>query len=165
MRLQYGVSLIEVLVTLVILQVGLLAMLAAQTFSLRQVQDALQRTQAVALTRGLFNDIQANPHLLPAIGTHLTLHADIPAAAKCGPNQPCTGTQLAGLQINSIINRLRPETGISLRQPALCLQQHSAGLELSVSWQQRTLKQAGPAGQCQPGSGRSAFAVPGGHGE
>jgi type IV pilus assembly protein PilV len=161
MRLQHGFSLVEVLVTLLILKLGLLGILAAQTQSLRHLQDAIQRTQAVALASSVFNDIRANRHLSDAIGPHLTLQTELPAAPACNPQMSCTPAQLATAQLNGILSRLQPDSGIRLVKPALCLLQ-GASLQLSISWQQRLTAPERGVRPCAAAVGRAAFSVQGG---
>lgn len=57
---QRGVSLIEVLVTVVILSVGLLGVAAMQAFSLQSGQAAFQRTQATTIAYEISDQLRAN---------------------------------------------------------------------------------------------------------
>jgi type IV pilus assembly protein PilV len=161
MRLQHGFSLVEVLVTLLILKIGLLGVLAAQTLSLRQLHDAVQRTQAVAVTNSIFSELQANRQLAASIGAQLNLHAELPADPVCTAPLSCNAAQMATAQLYNMLAYLQPSAGSRLHDPALCLQQHASGLSVSISWQQRAAlpERAQP---CQASAGRSAFAVQGG---
>lgn len=161
MRLQHGFSLVEVLITLLILKVGLLGVLAAQTLSLRQLQDAIQRTQAVALSNGLFSEIQSNPRLAELIGPQLTLHSELPAAPDCTLETRCNAGQLAAAQLSDWFDSLQTSAGSGLYNPVFCLQSQGGLLRLAVSWQQRATEQA-PTTGCEASAGRSAFAVQGG---
>lgn len=58
---QRGLTLIEVLVTLLILSVGMLGVAALQLTSMRGTQDAYFQTQAVALARQIVGAMRANP--------------------------------------------------------------------------------------------------------
>ena len=60
MRLQHGFTLTEVLVTLLVLNIGLLGVLATQTLALKQVRDAIHRTRALALGNALLQEMQLN---------------------------------------------------------------------------------------------------------
>lgn len=57
---QRGVTLIEVLVTVVILSVGLLGVAAMQAFSLQSGQAAFQRTQATTIAYEISDQLRAN---------------------------------------------------------------------------------------------------------
>jgi type IV pilus assembly protein PilV len=161
MRLQHGFSLLEVLITLLIIKVGLLGVLAAQTLALRQVQDAVQRTQAVAVSAGVFSELQANHGLTDIIAPQLTLRSVIPVAPKCTALTNCNMTQLATVQLHTLLDQLRPSTGISLTEPLLCLQQDAGAVQLQLSWQQRAATTRAAA-TCNTVAGRSAFTVKGG---
>lgn len=159
MRLQYGFSLIEVLVTLLVLKVGLLGILSAQTVALRQVHDATQRTQAVALSYALFNELRANQSLSTAVGQRITRYTELPAVNVCTPAAPCSASQLADAQLQHLFSRLQPQQGAGLYEAEFCLQSQGASVRLDVSWQQRA-HTAEPAGQsCTAGAGRNGFIV------
>ncbi|MCM2132213.1 type IV pilus modification protein PilV [Larsenimonas rhizosphaerae] len=57
---QRGFSLLEVLVTLVVVSIGLMGAVALQVSSLRASDAALQRTRATLLAEGMIERIQAN---------------------------------------------------------------------------------------------------------
>lgn len=158
MRLQHGFSLVEVLVTLLILKVGLLGVLAAQTFSLRQLQDAIQRTQAVALSHSLLSEVRANPHLTALLESQITRQFELPSDPTCNVEQVCTAEQVAAMQLNSWAYSLLTSAGASLFNPAFCLQQQGSAIQLAVSWQQRSTNSPAIAG-CEATTGRSAFVV------
>lgn len=162
MRLQHGFSLVEVLVTLLILKVGLLGVLATQALTLRQLQGAIQRTHAVALSNSLFNEMRANRRLVDIIGPQLTLQSEIPVAPDCGPDAACNAEQMAAAQLHQWFGQLQPASGVSLTAAEFCLQQLGDTLRLNVSWQQRAQAAAGNTAPCQGGAGRSGFAVQGG---
>lgn len=56
-----GATLIEVLVAVLILAIGLLGVAALQAAALRNGQSALERTQAVVQSYGMFDAMRANP--------------------------------------------------------------------------------------------------------
>jgi type IV pilus assembly protein PilV len=58
---QHGFSLIEVLVTLVLVAIGILGMVALQGRSIQYTQDAVQRNVAVTLVNDLTEIIRSNP--------------------------------------------------------------------------------------------------------
>ncbi len=59
-----GFSLIEVLVTLVLVAIGVLGMVALQGRSIQYTQDAVQRNSAVSLVNDLTEVIRSNPEAL-----------------------------------------------------------------------------------------------------
>ena len=58
---QSGISLVEVIVTILILSIGLLGMAALQNTSLKLAYDSYLRTQASFLAYDLIDRIRANP--------------------------------------------------------------------------------------------------------
>lgn len=160
MRLQHGFSLVEVLVTLLVLKVGLLGVLSAQILALKQVQDALQRTQAVALASGLLSDIQSNRQLAAAIGPQFTLTSELPPVSVCNHVVSCTAEQLAVNQLTSWINVQQSAAAAGLIEPTFCVQQTVDAIELRISWLQRAFAADVPAG-CQLAAGRGLLQVQG----
>lgn len=159
MRLQHGFTLTEVLVTLLVLNIGLLGVLAAQTLALKQVRDATYRTQALALGNALVQEMQSNSALANVIGTRLHLQSEIPAAPECSPTQPCTAGQVAAVQLQQWFELLKPEAGAPLPEAEFCLQQSAGAVSLAVSWRSVSQTQQGRAQGCQPGAGRSHFVI------
>ncbi|PKM24890.1 MAG: type IV pilus modification protein PilV [Gammaproteobacteria bacterium HGW-Gammaproteobacteria-13] len=64
MKKQYGFSLIEVLVTLVLVTTGILGMISMQGRSIQYTHDSAQRNAAVDLSNQLVEIMRANPQLL-----------------------------------------------------------------------------------------------------
>jgi len=76
-RLQQGVSLLEVLISIVVLSVGLLGYAGLQTLSMKNNTSAFQRSQATILTYDIVDRMRANrPNLanynvgMAAVGTY-----------------------------------------------------------------------------------------------
>jgi type IV pilus assembly protein PilV len=61
LKKQQGVSLLEVLVSVLVLGIGLLGVAALQTSSMRNTNSSLERTMAVILTDTLAELLRANP--------------------------------------------------------------------------------------------------------
>lgn len=66
-RAQRGVSLIEVLVSLLIVTVGMLGAVALQATALRNNQGSFERTQTSILTQGIFDAMRTN---LPGVSAN-----------------------------------------------------------------------------------------------
>lgn len=86
---QSGFSLIEVLITLVVLGVGLLGLALLQTMNLRYTQSAHQRTLAVNLASELLDTMRANRSLIATYAMDATNFASVT------PN-PGTGCAMQG---------------------------------------------------------------------
>lgn len=93
---QQGTTLIEILISLLILAVGLLGMAGLQTVSLRNTQSAYQRTQATILSNDVVERIRAN--LQGAEAGNYNGNAGTVNAA-CNTVAGCTPAQLAGNDI------------------------------------------------------------------
>ncbi len=65
-RRQSGLSMIEVLVTLVLISVGVLGMVALQSRTIQYTQDSVQRNVAATLANDLIELMRAMPDGLPA---------------------------------------------------------------------------------------------------
>lgn len=158
MQYKNGFSLVEVLITLLILKVGLLGVLASQTLALKQLQNAIQRTQAVLLASSVVTDLQANPSLATMLTAPLNNESTPPAAAICDEEQVCSDEQLAGNQIAAWLLRIRSTDSSYLNAPAICVSQSEAGAEVTISWLQRESDPNVTHG-CEPVSGRSWLTV------
>lgn len=92
-----GFSLIEVLVTLVLISIGLLGMVALQGRSIQYTQDSVQRTTAAMLANDLVEMIRAKPDGLPAnSGFYKAAGTAMPAMpASCTPMPNSAADQLA----------------------------------------------------------------------
>jgi type IV pilus assembly protein PilV len=67
-----GATMIEVLVSLLILSIGLLGMVGLQTSSLRNTQSAYFRTQATVMAEDIMERMRANPQAVRAGAYHAT---------------------------------------------------------------------------------------------
>ncbi|MBV2129454.1 prepilin-type N-terminal cleavage/methylation domain-containing protein [Arsukibacterium indicum] len=163
MQLQQGFSLLEVLITLLILKLGLLGVLAGQTLALQYVIDATQRTNAVALSAVLVQDLAAslnNNH--PAFTLELTpaSPAEVPV---CSATAICSSAELRDYQLGrwQQLWQQSMTTGATapLFDPQFCLQFADNSLQLRASWQQRANAESTTSISCEPGPGRSALAL------
>lgn len=85
-----GFSLLEVLISMVVLSIGLLGIAGLQATSKRTSYEALQRTTAVMLTRDIIERMRTNPDQIAAyngtVDTTTITHNDC-SAATCTPAQ------------------------------------------------------------------------------
>jgi len=93
---QGGATLIEVLISLLILSVGLLGMTGLQTVSLRNTQSAYLRTQASIASNDIVERIRANLQGVEANSYDANAGA---ATAACNTIAGCTAGQLAANDI------------------------------------------------------------------
>ena len=154
MRLQHGSSLVEVLVTLLILSVGLLGSLASQTVAIKQLQDAIARTQALTVANSFLQEYAANNALFTVSGSHLTSHSELPVSPLCNVAGACTATQLAASQLQQLMSE---SSDVWSRLPAadLCLNQQGNALAVSISWNKHSANVTPEAGSCAARAGRS----------
>lgn len=154
MRLQHGSSLVEVLITLLILSVGLLGSLAAQTVAVKQLQDAIARTLAMTVANSLIQEYAANNALFTVSGSYLNAHSELPVSPVCNAAGACTATQLAASQLQPLMSA---SSDVWSRLPAadLCLSQQGNSLAVSISWNKHSANVAAEAGSCAASIGRS----------
>lgn len=95
--IQYGFSLIEVLVTLVLVSVGVLGMVALQARTIQYTQDSEQRNAAATLANDLVELMRAMPSGLPASsGFYKAKGATFPDKPNsCTPLPNSTAQQLS----------------------------------------------------------------------
>ncbi|TXT27358.1 MAG: type IV pilus assembly protein PilV [Gallionellaceae bacterium] len=108
--LQRGFSMLEILITLVIVAIALLGTAGLQVYAMRMGHGGQLRTQAVFLASDIAERMEANK-VAAVAGNYAVAAASSPsaAAADCGA-VPCSGAALAGYDIsqweNSIANLL-----------------------------------------------------------
>lgn len=151
---QQGMTLVEVLVTLLILKVGLLTVLAAQLQALRLTTDALQTTTAVALARDI----------LPQLSSfHTTTDTALDVLPEAGM-PPCASGCVDGDYRQHLLARWQQQWSTDsgyglLLAPAFCLQQQAGHIRLQASWQQRSALSLASQ-HCGGGPGRAGLQVP-----
>ena len=84
-----GVTLLEVMISLIVLSIGLLGLAGLQTVSLQFSTSAYYRTQATALAYGLADRMRAGREAALADAYNAAFLAPAPA---CDPNAPAGGT-------------------------------------------------------------------------
>ena len=98
---QRGLTLIEVLVTLIILSVGLLGLAGLQANAKRSSHQAHQRTMATQLVDGMIERIRANPSAAADYHTGRSsplgdgARGDDAPTPDCSKNSTCSAAQLA----------------------------------------------------------------------
>ncbi|WP_213996742.1 type IV pilus modification protein PilV [Arsukibacterium sp.] len=162
MQLQRGLSLLEVLITLLILKLGLLGVLAGQTLALQYVIDATQRTTAVALSATLVQELAATLNNHPPFTLELNSDslAELP---DCSADVLCSATELRDYQLGRWQqlwqNSLASGAAAPLFAPQFCLQFADDNLQLQAGWQQRANADSAASIGCEPGAGRSGLAL------
>lgn len=136
MTRQAGVTLVEVLITLLILKLGLLGVLAAQLQALRLVSDATQHTTALALSRQIH--LQLSPIYQSRMPQNLTIDQPV-SALVCDAASPCTAVQFEQYLIARWQEQYLTASGTGLLyEPQFCLKRQQGMLNITASWQART---------------------------
>lgn len=96
-KTENGFSMIEVLVTLLLVSVGVLGMVAMQTRTIQYTQDSVQRNVAMTLANDLAEMMRAMPTGLPeSSGFYKAADANFPSKPdKCSPLPSTASAQLA----------------------------------------------------------------------
>jgi type IV pilus assembly protein PilV len=96
---QAGFSLIEVLVTVVVLAIGLLGLAGLQINGLRYTHSAYFRSQATILAEDILDRMRANRAAAEA-GNYIIGIGTSPGTASCeGTSANCTSDQMAGADL------------------------------------------------------------------
>lgn len=150
---QNGFSLIELLVTVVIFSVGLLAVAGLQTVSKKATFEAMQRTTATQVASGLLDDMRANgPGLTTYVATGQIGQNSVTGVSlnDCkNLNKPCTADKFAMRDLGyweTLLDggmEVGPAGGVGgLVSPAACIAgpvDGSAGVYMvSVAWRGTT---------------------------
>ncbi len=95
MKRTLGFSMIEILITLLLVTIGVLGMVAMQNRTITHTQDSVQRNAAAALANDLLELIRSQPTGLPATsGFYKAAGAAFPAVGGAGcANTPATAQQ------------------------------------------------------------------------
>ena len=97
----FGFSLLEVLIALLVLTVGLLDMANLQGQSISNSYNAHLRTQATALARNIIDRMRANrDQAIIADAYHTNFHANPPTTTMgCNALSPCSSDQMAAFDL------------------------------------------------------------------
>lgn len=152
-----GFSMIEILVTLLLLTVGILGMLALQGRTLSYTQDSIQRNTAAALANDLMELIRANPAGLPASsGFYKASGSAFPDLPNSCANTSITSSEQLACWADRASRLLPGASGLLTSDfyicrtttPGTCASAGSA-VEIQVAW---TTK----AGECLEGTDNSS---------
>lgn len=155
MAQQRGATLIEVLITLLILKVGLLGALAGQLLALKVVTDASQRTTAVALSHEITEQLAAFSNLATS-----NFSANDPVNMPfCNAAAPCTYQDSRQYLVARWQQKWQSaQSGYGLLfAPEFCLQQQAGQIELAASWRQHAAMAISQGQACTASPGRSAL--------
>lgn len=155
MAQQRGATLIEVLITLLVLKIGLLGALAGQLLALKVVTDASQRTTAVALSHEITEQLAAFSNLAAS-----SFSANDPVNTPfCSAAAPCSYQDSRQYLVARWQQKWQSDQyGYGLLfAPEFCLQQQAGQIELMVSWQQHAAITSSQGRACAATAGRSAL--------
>lgn len=128
MRLQQGISLLEVLLAVLLLKVSVLGALAGQLHARQMVIEATQRTQAAAMAADWLNRMQASGHSF----------SQIAPSPECTASSPCPPESLASW-LHQQWQHQWWHSSAALAQGGYCSQQQAGGTEFVVYWYGRQL--------------------------
>ena len=130
MRLQQGISLLEVLIAVLLLKVSVLGALSGQLYARQLVIEATQRTQATAMAADWLNRMQAAGS--PNVALPSPPVADCLAASPCDPADAATWLhqQWQSQWFNS---------PFSLAQADYCSAIAGEELSITIHWHSRQL--------------------------
>ena len=143
-RHQRGASLLEVMISVLILAIGLLGIAAMQATALRNTQGSLERSQAVIQSYAILDSMRANRAVALAGGYNLPMACTAPSD---------DGTLAASDQIRWI-NSLQAEMGATACGSIAC----AAGIancSVSVQWSEARASDAGATGVIAGDSART----------
>lgn len=90
-----GFSLIEVLVALLVVSIGLLGIAGMEIFSKQNNYEAVQRTTAVMLARGMMEKMRANPTALSTYSNITVGNASVATPGNDCKSSTCSEVQIA----------------------------------------------------------------------
>lgn len=113
---QYGVGLIEVLVSLLILAVAILGFSAMQMQSIKSTSESVDRSQTLLMMRSLAEKIRANPSAIATYQDALNkVYADTftQPSNLCVGSTTCTATEIANAEVWKLKTQLT-STGLQM---------------------------------------------------
>lgn len=109
-----GVGLVEVLVALLLLSVAVLGFIALQYRAVDAANEALARTQAMALAKDLNERIRANQFQLSNYAASLATSSA--SSVNCSSSRPCTSQEFAQADIKTIQDKATA-LGMQIQMP------------------------------------------------
>lgn len=156
MKLQRGVTLLEVLAALLVLKLGLLSALSAQLLAFNIVTDAMQRTTAISLAQDISQQLKAFD--LSTLAKDFSNHAQQPVN-DCSAAMPCAYEDAR----HYLLWRWQQKWQIAttgygyLLAAEFCLRQQAGRLELNASWRHKAAATTVQTDACEVADGRSGF--------
>ncbi len=152
-----GVSLVEVMVTILVIGIGLLGLLGLQAKSLSGHKDSLDRKTAAELIAVIAEKMRANHlgYMADQYSLNVPINAPTPAIASCGSSGgPCTSSQLAQSDLTTWINNVRarlPESGaiIATSPPGATMTGTGTSVRVNLFWREAKAAQF-PDDACTP---------------
>jgi type IV pilus assembly protein PilV len=151
-----GFSLIEVLITLLLISIGILGMVALQTRTIQYTQDASQRNNAIILANDLVELMRAMPGDLPtSSGFYKAKDVAFPTAPElCTPLPDTASEQLAcwAKKASTLLPVSGQDTDLLSSDFYICRTSTAnsctntgTAIEIQIAWQAK-------AGECGDGS-------------
>ena len=167
---QQGFTLMEALVSILVLSLGAMAMLGVQIATLAETQNSVRRAQAVRIIEDLAERIKSNPGGFDRLNDYTnTAWAAVPSAPSPGcDTNSCNATQLAQWDRNqwfSQIPQLIPggQARTFLSADEAVGNRRQLGVMLAWPLQQRAVSAFGTPEKVTTGSGANAVACPDEH--
>ncbi|MSR08829.1 MAG: type IV pilus modification protein PilV [Gammaproteobacteria bacterium] len=167
--LQRGFGLIEVLITMLVLAVGMLAAASLELFSKRSNFDAAQRTAAANLAQDLLERMRSNPKglidYIPAAEIGGGTLANAPPSDCGDPATACDATDVANFDLwqweQAVDGAMEQTDGVvtgGLAQPTACIAGPLAGgsgnYEVAIAWRGMNETTDPDMDDCGAGSGK-----------
>jgi type IV pilus assembly protein PilV len=164
---QRGVSLIEVLITLILISIGLLGTAALQVFSKQANYEAAQRTSAAHLTNDLFQRMRSNRSVLEGYLPDGELGVGSLGETPdkdCGVDT-CTTAEIASYdlwhweqQLDGASETVGGANAGGLLEPTVCIDGPAGGgdgiYEVAISWRGQAAHINPIINDCGEGSGK-----------
>lgn len=135
LRRQQGLTLIEVLVSMIILATGILGMMALQTTSLQTNQSSYYRTQAIILAYDIIDRMKANPNAMSQ-ALYNGFDSDSPPSEPSCMTTGCNASDRASLDMAQWAENFDDDTGLLPEGQGTITLETDATYTITVSWQE-----------------------------